>query len=140
MNKRTIFHLLIVSILVASLALLISACGTSATPTPEQVIVTQEVVVTKEVKVIETVVVELTQEPEAGPTKLKVFGAFATPIEEPWDGVIHSALLKAMDAGTIDYEYTDNIGYAGDMERVLGEVAEEKKPNIIIGDAFGNEE
>ena len=23
----------------------------------------------------------------------KVFGAFATQIEEPWDGVIHSALL-----------------------------------------------
>ncbi len=77
---------------------------------------------------------------EAGPTKLLVFGAFATPIEEPWDGVIHAALLKAEAEGKIDYEYTDNIGYAGDMERVLREVADQQKPAIIIGDAFGNEE
>jgi basic membrane protein A len=75
-----------------------------------------------------------------GPKKLKVFGAFATPIEEPWDGVIHSALLKLKDAGTIDYDYTENIGYSGDMERILQETAEQKKPDIIIGDAFGNEE
>jgi hypothetical protein len=64
---------------------------------------------------------------EAGPAKLLVFGAFATPIEEPWDGVIHSALLKAKDEGKVDYEYTDNIGYAGDMERVL-RIADQKKP------------
>jgi basic membrane protein A len=75
-----------------------------------------------------------------GPKKLKVFGAFATPIEEPWDGVIHSALLKLKDEGKIDYEYTENIGYSGDMERILQETAEQKKPDIIIGDAFGNEE
>jgi len=72
--------------------------------------------------------------------KLKVFGAFATPIEEPWDGVIHAALNKAKDAGTIDYEYNENIGYSGDMERILREVADQKKPDIIFGDAFGNEE
>lgn len=78
--------------------------------------------------------------PEAGPTKLLVFGAFSTPIEEPWVGVIHSAFLKAEEEGKIDYEYTDNLGYAGDMERVLREVADQKKPDIISGDAFGNEE
>lgn len=77
---------------------------------------------------------------EAGPKKLVVFGAFATPIEEPWDGVIHAALLKVKDAGQIDYSYTENIGYSGDMERVLRETAEQKKPDIIFGDAFGNEE
>jgi basic membrane protein A len=77
---------------------------------------------------------------EAGLTKPLVFGAFATPIEEPWDGVIHAALLKAEEEGKIDYEYTDNIGYAGDMERILREVADQKNPAIIIGDAFGNEE
>jgi basic membrane protein A len=71
---------------------------------------------------------------------LSVFGAFATAIEEPWDGVIHSALQKAQDDGRIVYEFTDDIGYAGDMERVLREVAEQKNPDIIIGDAFGNEE
>jgi basic membrane protein A len=71
---------------------------------------------------------------------LKVFAAYATPIEEPWDGVIHAALQKAKDAGTIEYEYQDNIGYSGDMEVVLREVSDEKKPDIIFGDAFGNEE
>lgn len=80
--------------------------------------------------------------PTAAPKseKLKVFGAFATPIEEPWDGVIHAALIKAREEGKIDYEYTENIGYSGDMERILREVAEQKKPDIIFGDAFGNEE
>lgn len=75
---------------------------------------------------------------EAGP--LAVFGAYATAIEEPWDGVIHSALNAAQAAGQITYSYTDDIGYAGDMERVLREVAEKNKPAIIFGDAFGNEE
>lgn len=74
----------------------------------------------------------------AGPTV--VFGAYATAIEEPWDGVIHAALQKAQEAGQIEYSYTDDIGYAGDMERVLREVAEENNPAIIFGDAFGNEE
>jgi basic membrane lipoprotein Med (substrate-binding protein (PBP1-ABC) superfamily) len=68
------------------------------------------------------------------------FGAFATPIEEPWDGVIHQALQKAADEGKITYEHQDNIGYSGDMERVLRQIAEEKKPAAIFGDAFGNEE
>ncbi|MEN6572165.1 MAG: BMP family protein [Anaerolineaceae bacterium] len=72
--------------------------------------------------------------------KVKVFGAFATPIEEPWDGVIHQALNAAKDAGKIDYTYTENIGYSGDMERILREVADQQKPDIIMGDAFGNEE
>ncbi len=71
---------------------------------------------------------------------LVVFGAYATPIEEPWDGVIHAALLAAQEAGTISYEYQDDIGYSGDMEVVLRDVAEEKHPAIIFGDAFGNEE
>jgi basic membrane lipoprotein Med (substrate-binding protein (PBP1-ABC) superfamily) len=71
---------------------------------------------------------------------LQVFGAYATAIEEPWDGVIHAALTKAEEEGRIEYTYTDDIGYAGDMERVLREVAEESQPDIIFGDAFGNEE
>jgi basic membrane protein A and related proteins len=71
---------------------------------------------------------------------LSVFAAFATPIEEPWDGVIHAALTKAQEDGLIEYEYQDDIGYSGDMEVVLREVAEDKQPAIIFGDAFGNEE
>ena len=75
-----------------------------------------------------------------GGGKLKVFGAFATQIEEPWDGVIHTALQAEADAGRIEYTFADDIGYAGDMERVLRETAEQDQPAIIFGDAFGNEE
>ncbi len=71
---------------------------------------------------------------------LKVFGAYATQIEEPWDGVIHTALNIEADAGRIDYSFVDDIGYSGDMELVLTEVAELDAPDIIFGDAFGNEE
>jgi basic membrane protein A and related proteins len=78
---------------------------------------------------------------EPGTDELPLFyGAFATPIEEPWDGVIHEALQKAASEGKIRYEHTDDIGYAGDMERVLREIAEQQKPAAIFGDAFGNEE
>ena len=73
-------------------------------------------------------------------TPLSVFGAYATQIEEPWDGVIHAALNAETEAGRIDYSFTDDIGYAGDMERVLRETAEQDAPDIIFGDAFGNEE
>ncbi|HET7686185.1 MAG TPA: BMP family protein [Candidatus Limnocylindria bacterium] len=76
----------------------------------------------------------------AGDEVPKVFGAFATQIEEPWDGVIHSALEGEQEAGRIEYSFTDDIGYAGDMERVLRETAEQEQPDIIFGDAFGNEE
>jgi basic membrane protein A len=100
------------SVLMLVLVLLLAACAPAvpATPSPEQ------------------------------NNALTVFGAYATAIEEPWDGVIHSALQKAQADGRITYEFTDDIGYAGDMERVLREVAEQKKPDIIFGDAFGNEE
>ena len=75
---------------------------------------------------------------EAGPPLF--YAAFATPIEEPWDGVIHVALQEAAKDEQIVYEWTDDIGYAGDMERVLREVSEQRKPAAIFGDAFGNEE
>jgi basic membrane lipoprotein Med (substrate-binding protein (PBP1-ABC) superfamily) len=71
---------------------------------------------------------------------LVVFGAYATPIEEPWDGVIHAALQAAADEGLITYSYQDEIGYSGDMDIVLREVADSLAPDIIFGDAFGNEE
>ena len=71
---------------------------------------------------------------------LKVFGAYATQIEEPWDGVIHAALSAEADAGRIDYTFVDDIGYSGDMELQLREVSELEAPDVIFGDAFGNEE
>ena len=57
------------------------------------------------------------QSPAAEP--IPVFGAFATQIEEPWDGVIHSALLAEEAAGRITYQFADDIGYTGDMEPTL---------------------
>lgn len=77
------------------------------------------------------------QSPAAGIT---VVGAYATPIEEPWDGVIHAALQAEADAGRIAYTFTDDIGYSGDMERVLRQIADEQQPAVVFGDAFGNEE
>jgi len=135
-------------ILVVVFGLLLSACAPPATPapvpTPQTIIKTVEVEVVKTVEVagtpqtiVETVVV--TPPPVEAKT-LSVFGAYATAIEEPWDGVIHGALQKAQADGRIAYDFTDDIGYAGDMERVLREVADQKKPDIIFGDAFGNEE
>ncbi len=124
--------------LAAILTLLLGAC---ATPPPETVVVKETVEVpvqqTVEVQTTVEVPVEVTSTPE--PTRvIKVFGAYATPLEEPWDNVIHNALLAAQDRGDIEYTLTDNIGYSGDMERVLREEATKNAPDIIFGDAFGN--
>ncbi len=142
MKKRNVLYSVVLLVFLTSLVLV------SCQAEPQTIIQTvevpgEEVVVTVEVPVIETVEVEVevpVMPTEEAVRKLKVFGAFATPIEEPWDGVIHSALNKAQDEGAIEYEYTENIGYAGDMERILREVSEQSKPDIIFGDAFGNEE
>src|SRR3972149_8121635 len=71
--------------------------------------------------------------------QLKVFAVFATPIEEPWDNVIHQALLKAQTEFNIAYSYSDKNGYGPDFEKALRDVAA-KGYDIIFGDAFGNEE
>ena len=131
----------VMMLLIAAVVLgLIAACGPA--PTPQTVTVVETVIVKEEVEVEKVVTVEVTVAAEAalGQEPLKVFGAYATAIEEPWDGVIHSALNLAQEEGKIVYTYTDDIGYAGDMERILREVAEKDAPNIIFGDAFGNEE
>jgi len=142
MTSRKILQLFASVVLLAAM---LSGCAPSATPTPVTIVQQQtvQVEVTKIVAgtpEVQQVVVTATAAPAQPPAKLKVFGAYATPIEEPWDGVIHQALLKAQAAGEIDYTFTENIGYSGDMERVLRETATTKKPDIIFGDAFGNEE
>ncbi|CAN5700960.1 BMP family protein [soil metagenome] len=71
---------------------------------------------------------------------LKVIAAYSSVIEEPWDGVIHTALEAEAAAGRITHTFQDDIGYAGDMEFVLREIAEVEQPDIIFGDSFGNEE
>ncbi|HEV7813214.1 MAG TPA: BMP family protein [Leifsonia sp.] len=69
-----------------------------------------------------------------------VFGAFATPLEEPWDGAIHAALESAEEDGLIAYDHTDNLHTADEMERALRDIATNQKPDIIIGDAFAAED
>jgi basic membrane lipoprotein Med (substrate-binding protein (PBP1-ABC) superfamily) len=106
-------HLRLVLVVILMLTVFLAACQPAPAPAPE----------------------------ESSEDELPLFyGAYATPIEEPWDGVIHAALQKAADDGKIRYEYQDDIGYAGDMERILREISEDKKPDAIFGDAFGNEE
>ena len=107
---RTKTRLTLLLTFVAVISLVLGACG-GATPTAAP-------------------------QPAAG--KITVFGAYATPLEEPWDRVIHNALLDAQTRGDVEYKWADHIGYAGDMERVLREEATKNKPDIIIGDAFGN--
>src|SRR5262245_22103830 len=70
--------------------------------------------------------------------KLRVVSVFQTPIEEPWDGAIHQALLRAKKALGIDYEMTDKAAGA-DFERVVREYAE-KGYDLVMGDAFGQEQ
>jgi basic membrane protein A and related proteins len=137
MSKRTMY------IFVASIFILGMLAGCAPTPAPApapaEPIKVEVTRIVEGTPVVQQVVITATPA-KVEPKKIKVFGAYATPIEEPWDGVIHQALLKAKEDGKIDYEYTENIGYAGDMERILQETADQKKPDIIIGDGFGNEE
>ncbi|MGI8994390.1 MAG: BMP family protein [Nocardioidaceae bacterium] len=69
-----------------------------------------------------------------------VYGVFATPLEEPWDGAIHTA-LKAADAdGDIVYKYTDNNDSPDKMTRTLRDLIANEEPDIIFGDAFAAED
>jgi basic membrane protein A and related proteins len=129
--------------LFSALALLLGACAPAA---PVTVVVTAppvvETVTVKETVQVEVqttveVSVEVTSTP-APARVVKVFGAYATPLEEPWDNVIHTALLATQEQGQIEYNWADNIGYSGDMERVLREEATSNAPDVIFGDAFGN--
>jgi basic membrane protein A len=65
----------------------------------------------------------------------QIAAIFQTAIEEPWDGVIHQACLKAKnEMPGIEYEFTEKIA-AADFEKVVREYAE-RKFDLIVGDAF----
>jgi len=82
--------------------------------------------------------VAVAQSPAAAP--LTVVAAYSSKIEEPWDGVIDTALNAEQAAGRITYTFQDNIGYDGGMDLALREIAENDHPAVIFGDGFGNEE
>jgi basic membrane protein A len=64
----------------------------------------------------------------------RVAAIFQTAIEEPWDGVIHQACLKAKQDLGIEYEFTEKIA-AADFEKVVREYAD-RGFDLIVGDAF----
>ncbi len=68
-----------------------------------------------------------------------VYGVFATPLEEPWDGAVHQALQAAADDGTIVYKHTDNNDSDDKMTRTLTDLLTNEKPDIVFGDAFSSE-
>jgi basic membrane lipoprotein Med (substrate-binding protein (PBP1-ABC) superfamily) len=138
MSIKNVFKVLSVFMVVA---LLVGCAPVAATKAPEPPTKEPEKVVEATSAPAPTVApAPATAVPAPVAKKIKVFGAFATPLEEPWDGVVHAAIKKASDEGKIDYTFIENIGYAGDMERVLREACEKEKPDIIIGDSYGNEE
>jgi basic membrane protein A len=75
-------------------------------------------------------------ESPADDSTVLVFGAYATPLEEPWDGAIHAALTAVAEDGEISYEHVDNLATADEMERALRDIIATEKPDVIVGDAF----
>jgi len=71
---------------------------------------------------------------------LLVYGVFATALEEPWDGAIHTAIEAVAESGVIEYKYVDGLGAADAMERGLRDIIETDHPDLIIGDAFAAED
>jgi basic membrane lipoprotein Med (substrate-binding protein (PBP1-ABC) superfamily) len=69
-----------------------------------------------------------------------VYGVFATPLEEPWDGAVHQALEYAAKKGQIVYRHTDNNSSVDKMTRTLNDLLTNEKPDIIVGDAFAAEQ
>ncbi len=74
----------------------------------------------------------------AAKKQLKVVAIYTTPIEEPWDGAIHKALLRAQKELGIKYEYVEKIGPA-DYERVMRDYAS-RGYDILFLDVFAVEE
>ncbi len=70
-----------------------------------------------------------------GAEKIKVAGIYTQPIQQKWDARLHQALVKARDAGEIEYVFSEKVANT-DYIRVLREYAE-SGVKLIIGEAFG---
>jgi basic membrane protein A len=71
---------------------------------------------------------------------LLVYGVYATALEEPWDGAIHTALQSVADSGAITYKYVDGLATADAMESGLRDIIDSEHPDLIVGDAFAAED
>lgn len=71
---------------------------------------------------------------EPPPRPPAVFAAYVTPVAEPWNAVIHAALVEAERAGRIRYTWQDGLDT---VEKQLGGLtkAAAEKPDIILADA-----
>ena len=67
--------------------------------------------------------------------KIKVAGIYTQPIQQKWDAVLHKALVKAQQAGEIEYLYSEKVANT-DYIRVLREYAE-SGVKLVVGEAFG---
>src|SRR4051812_48611160 len=76
----------------------------------------------------------------SGDDTVSVFGVYATPLEEPWDGAIHAALTDIAKDGDITYDHVDDLGTADEMERALRDIVANEDPDVIVGDAFAAED
>jgi basic membrane lipoprotein Med (substrate-binding protein (PBP1-ABC) superfamily) len=67
-----------------------------------------------------------------------VFAAYATPLEEPWNMVVHDALLSAQRGGRIRYSWQDDLTTA---DKIAAAIRAElpKRPDIIVADAEGGD-
>lgn len=72
----------------------------------------------------------LAQAPARVPT---VFAAYATPLEEPWNQVIHQALQGAEQAGRIAYAWQDKLATPAAMTSALNS-ALVRRPDVIVAD------
>jgi len=63
-----------------------------------------------------------------------VFAAYVTPVAEPWNAVIHAALLEARDAGRITYQWKEALATTEkQLDAVTEAVAD--RPDIVVADA-----
>ncbi|MFM8735497.1 MAG: BMP family ABC transporter substrate-binding protein [Pirellulales bacterium] len=70
----------------------------------------------------------------AAPAKVPVvFAAYATPLAEPWNMVIHSALQGAEKAGRITYAWQDRLATPGAMASGIRS-ALVRRPDIVFAD------
>ncbi len=97
-------------VLAVSALLLLSACGGAAAPST------------------------------GGDGDITVFGAYATQIEEPWDGVIHSALEAEATPGGSTTPSPMTSATPATWSACCARPPSRTRPDIIFGDAFGNEE
>ncbi|GAB6111595.1 BMP family protein [Desulfomicrobium salsuginis] len=67
--------------------------------------------------------------------KIKVAGIYTQPIQQKWDATLHKALLKAQEAGEIDYVWSEKVSNT-DYIRVLREYSE-AGVQLVVGEAFG---